>query len=196
MRRASRVSNVGPAPGQGAETAALRQALGCFVTGVTVVTARGGDGLPHGFTANSFASVSLAPPLVLVCVGDAVQHFEVYRECERFAINILADSQRVISDTFATDRPDRFARVRWREGPCRSPILEGCVAFLECAPWRRIEAGDHMILIGRVLAFEHSKGRPLACCRGSYASLPLESDAIGHEDGCPVRPDASARIRS
>jgi len=191
-----RVGNAEPAPGQGADTAALRQALGCFVTGVTVVTARGGDGLPHGFTANSFASVSLAPPLVLVCVGDAVQRFEVYRECERFAINVLADSQQAISDTFATDRPNRFAGVRWREGPCRSPILEGCVAFLECAPWRRIEAGDHMILIGRVLAFEHSTGRPLVYCRGSYASLPLEPDAIVREDGRPVRPDASARIRS
>ena len=181
------VSNVEPASGPGPDPASLRQALGCFVTGVTVVTARGDDGLPHGFTANSFTSVSLDPPLVLVCVGDAVQCLEVYRECEGFAVNVLADSQRAVSETFATDRPDRFAGVRWREGPYRSPILEGCVASLECAPWRRIEAGDHMILIGRVLAFEYSTHRPLAYCRGSYSSLPLERDDIVHEDGRPVR---------
>ena len=182
------MNDVEPASAPGPDAAALRQALGCFVTGVTVVTARGGDGRPHGFTANSFTSVSLDPPLVLVCVGDGVQSFEVYRECETFAINVLADSQQVISNTFATDLPNRFAQVRWREGSYRSPILEGCVASLECASWQRIEAGDHMILVGRVLAFEHSTERPLAFCRGSYLSLPLDRDDLMHEDGRAVRP--------
>ena len=174
------------ASSQGPDTAALRQALGCFVTGVTVVTTRGAGGLPHGFTANSFTSVSLDPPLVLVCVGHAAEDSEVYRECEGFAINMLADSQRALSDTFATDLTDRFAGVRWREGSYGSPILEGCVASLECASWRRIEAGDHMILVGRVLTFEDSTGRPLAFFRGSYLSLPLGCDDIVHEDGQPL----------
>jgi flavin reductase (DIM6/NTAB) family NADH-FMN oxidoreductase RutF len=182
------VSRIEPASGQGPDTAALRRALGCFVTGVTVVTTRGAGGLPHGFTANSFTSVSLDPPLLLVCVGHAVESLEVYRECEGFAINVLADSQRAISDTFATKHPDRFAGVRWREGSYGSPLLEGCVASLECASWQRIEAGDHMILIGRVVALEHSTGRPLAFCHGSYLSLPPERDIIMHEDGRAVRP--------
>ena len=168
------MSEVEPASGRGPDTAALRRALGCFATGVTVVTARDAGGGPQGFTANSFTSVSLDPPLVLVCVGREVEGLEVYRECEGFAVNILADSQQAISETFATDLPDRFAGVRWREGAHGSPILDGCIAALECAAWRRIEAGDHLILIGRVLAFERSSGHPLAFCHGRYASLSGE----------------------
>ena len=182
------MSEIEPASGQRPDTAALRRALGCFVTGVTVVTTRGAGGLPHGFTVNSFTSVSLDPPLVLVCVGHAVESLQVYRTCEGFAINMLADSQQAISDTFAMDFPDRFAGIRWREGSYGSPILEGCVASLECASWQRIEAGDHMILIGRVLAFEHSTQRPLVFCRGDYLRLPLDRDVVMHEDGRAVRP--------
>lgn len=168
------MSEVEPASGRGPDTAALRRALGCFATGVTVVTARDAGGGPHGFTANSFTSVSLDPPLVLVCAGHAVEGLEVYRECEGFAVNILADSQQALSETFATDLPDRFAGVRWREGAHDSPIIDGCIASLECASWRRIEAGDHLILIGRVLAFERSPGVPLVFCHGRYVSLPGE----------------------
>ena len=183
------VSAMESVAGGSPDAATLRRVLGSFVTGVTVVTTCDGDGAPHGFTANSFTSVSLDPPLVLVCVGHAVEGLEVYRECGGFAVNILADSQQVISETFATERPNRFAGVRWREGVHGSPILEGCVAFLECAPEQRIEAGDHMILIGRVLASEHSAGRPLAFCRGSYLSLPPESADVMREDGRVVSPD-------
>ena len=174
---------------QGPDTAALRRALGCFVTGVTVVTTRDADGVPHGFTANSFTSVSLDPPLVLVCVGHEVEMLDVYRRCSRFAINVLGDSQRAISDRFATEQPNRFAGVHWREGSHRLPILDGCIASVVCVSWRRIEAGDHMILIGRVLECEESTERPLAYWRGSYRSLPLERDGIVHEDG-PSAPPA------
>ena len=170
------------------DAAKLRRVLGSFVTGVTVVTTRDGDGVPCGFTANSFTSVSLDPPLVLVCVGHTVEGLEVYRECGRFAVNILADSQRVLSETFATERPNRFAGVRWTEGSHGSPILEGCVACLECAPVQRIEAGDHMILVGRVLGCEDSTGRPLAYWRGGYRRLALDGDAGVDEDGRPVPP--------
>ena len=174
--------------GRGPDTAALRRALGCFATGVTVVTARDAGGGPCGFTANSFTSVSLDPPLVLVCVGREVEGLEVYRECEGFAVNILADSQQALSEAFATDLPDRFAGVRWREGARGSPILDGCIASLECAAWRRIEAGDHLILIGRVLAFERSPGRPLAFCHGRYVSLSGERADVERDDARAVRP--------
>ena len=180
MSKAESVSGQGPEPG------ALRRALGCFVTGVTIVTARGADGRAHGFTANSFASVSLDPPLVLVCVGHEAQGLEVYRRCPQFAICVLGSSQQAISNRFATERPDRFAGVRWREGSYGLPILEGCIASLECAVWQRIEAGDHMVLVGRVLGCEDSPGRPLAFWRGSYRGLALGRDGTVREDGRPV----------
>ena len=182
------MSEIEPAPDRGPDTAALRRALGCFVTGVTVVTARDAGGAPHGFTANSFTSVSLDPPLVLVCVGREVEGLEVYRECEGFAVNMLADSQRTISEMFAADLPDRFAGVRWREGKYGSPILDGCIACLECAPWQRIEAGDHLVLIGRVLTFERSPDRPLVFCHGRYVSLSGERAGIVRDDARAVRP--------
>lgn len=182
------LSNVEPASGQGPDSAGLRRALGCFVTGVTVVTARGVDGQPRGFTANSFTSVSLDPPLVLVCVGHETECFNVYRQCSRFAVNMLGDSQQAISVRFATEHSDRFAGVCWREGRYGSPILEGCVASLECAVWRRFEAGDHMVLIGRVLACEDSTDRPLAYWRGRYRSLPVDDDGSERGDGRPTPP--------
>ena len=182
------MSNVEPASEQAPDTAALRRALGCFVTGVTIVTARGADGRPHGFTANSFTSVSLDPPLVLVCIGHETEDLEVYRQCPHFAVNVLGASQQVISNRFAAEGPDRFAGVHWREGSYGLPILEGCIASLECAAWRRINAGDHMLLIGRVLGCEESSDPPLAYWRGCYRSLALDRDGIVREDGRPASP--------
>ena len=152
------------------DAAALRRVLGSFVTGVTVVTTRDADGVPHGFTANSFTSVSLDPPLVLVCVGHAVEGLEVYRECRlvrgqhprRFPAGHLGDLR---DGTSGNGLPESAGG----KGPCGSPILEGCVASLECISGQRIEAGDHMILIGRVVAGEHSDRRPLVFCRGGYS---------------------------
>ena len=184
-----------PASGRGTDSAALRRALGCFVTGVTVVTARGADGRPHGFTANSFTSVSLDPPLVLVCVGEETEDLEVYRQCTKFAVNVLGDSQQAISERFATEHSDRFAGVCWREGSYGSPILEGCIASLECAAWRRIEAGDHLILIGRVLVCEDSTDRPLAYWRGRYRSLSPGDAAGVRGDGRPTPPAPRPRVR-
>lgn len=152
------------------------------------MTVRGEDGRPHGFTANSFTSVSLDPPLVLVCVGHETECLEAYRQCSQFAVNVLGDSQRAISDRFAAEHSDRFAGVCWREGSYGLPILEGCIASLECAAWRRIEAGDHMILVGRVLGCEDSADRPLAYWRGRYRSLSPDGDAGVHRDGRPIGP--------
>ena len=152
------------------------------------MTARGADGGLHGFTANSFTSVSLDPPLVLVCVGHETECIEVFRQCPKFAVNVLGDAQRAISERFATEPSDRFAGVSWRDGPYGSPILEGGIASLECAPWQRIEAGDHMVLIGRVLVCEDSTARPLAYWRGRYLSLPLDADVCEHGDGGPNSP--------
>ena len=179
------MSGVEAPPDASLDTATLRRALGRFVTGVTVVTTRDAGGAPLGFTANSFASVSLDPPLVLVCVGHEVERFDVYHRCSEFAINVLGDSQRALSSRFATEHPDRFGGVRWRPGAHGAPILAGCIAALECATWRRIEAGDHMILIGRVLRCEDSGDRPLVYWRGSYRDLSSDGDDIAHDDRSP-----------
>ena len=185
-----------PTPGRGPDADALRRALGCFVTGVTVVAARDAGGAPHGFTASSFTPVSLDPPLVLVCVGREVERLDVYRRCSRFAVSVLGDSQRAISERFATEHQDRFAGVRWREGSHGLPILDGCIAALECATWRRIEAGDHMILIGRVLRCEDSTARPLAYWRGSYHGLRLDPGAVVREDRAAAPPVPDPPVRS
>ena len=132
---------------------------------------------------------------MLVCVGREVEGLEVYRECEGFAVNMLADSQRTVSETFAADLPDRFAGVRWREGKYGSPILDGCIACLECAPWQRIEAGDHLVLIGRVLAFERSPDRPLVFCQGRYVSLSGERAGIVRDDAQRGSSGAVIRVR-
>lgn len=175
-----------PEADRGPDTAALRRALSRYVTGVTVVTTRDAGGAPLGFTANSFTSVSLEPPLVLVCVGHDVESLDVFRRDREFAINVLGESQRALSDRFATEHPDRFAGMRWREGSHGAPILDGCIASLECAPWRRVEAGDHMILIGWVRRCEASGDRPLVYWRGGYRRLPLDSqDMVDERPGSP-----------
>ena len=112
-----------------------------------------------------------------------MENLDVYRRCSAFAINVLGASQRALSDRFATEYPDRFAGVRWRAGTHGAPVLEGCIAVLECVPWRRIEAGDHMILVGRVMRCEESGERPLAYWRGRYRRLPSDRDDMADDDG-------------
>jgi flavin reductase (DIM6/NTAB) family NADH-FMN oxidoreductase RutF len=150
---------------------ALRRTLGTFVTGVTIVTTIGDDEAPWGLTANSFTSVSLDPPLVLVCIARTAGSCPAFLAARGFAVNILSDAQQALSARFASKRPDKFAGVSYRFGATGAPIIEGSLAWLDCAVRQRIEAGDHIILIGEVLAFERSARRPLAYCQGSY--LPL-----------------------
>lgn len=156
----------------------LRKALGTFMTGVTVVTTVDEAGNPRGFTANSFTSVSLDPPLVLVCIAHDALSYPVYAAADGFAINILADEQREVSGVFAGKTPDKFDHVSWRQESTGSPVIDGCVAWLDCRVHDRVEAGDHMLLIGRVVNFEHSVRNPLGFCRGTYLSSELEQDAI------------------
>jgi len=156
----------------------LRKALGTFMTGVTVVTTVDEAGNPRGFTANSFTSVSLDPPLILVCIAHEALSYPVYAATERFAVNILEDAQREVSGVFAGKAPDKFDHVSWRHERTGSPIIDGSVAWLDCRVHDRVDAGDHMVLIGRVVDFDHTAGNPLGYCRGSYLSSGLEQDAI------------------
>lgn len=149
---------------------ALRDAFGAFSTGVTVVTARNGEGRPIGFTANSFASVSLDPPLLLVCIAKTSRNLEAMIKTERFAVNILSEAQEEVSNTFARPVDDRFAAVEWHDGPAGSPVFPAAAAWFDCTMEQTVEAGDHVILIGRVVAFEGSDRNGLGYVRGRYFS--------------------------
>lgn len=149
---------------------ALRDAFGCFMTGVTVVTTLDAAGRPLGFTANSFASVSLDPPLLLVSISNRSANLEGFTGGPGFAVNILAEHQRDVSATFARPSEDRFAGIYWRRGPVGSPLLAGVSAWFDCTLERAIPAGDHTILIGRVGAFEATAHPGLGYYRGAYVT--------------------------
>jgi flavin reductase (DIM6/NTAB) family NADH-FMN oxidoreductase RutF len=157
---------------------ALRNAFGAFLTGVTVVTTRNGAGEPIGFTANSFTSVSLDPPLLLVCLAKTSRNFEAVTGSPGFAINILSEGQKDVSNTFARPVEDRFAAVSWRNGPHGSPIFADVSAWFDCSTHQVVEAGDHVILIGRIEAFEDSGLSGLGYARGGYFSPALSDKAL------------------
>lgn len=157
----------------------LRNAFGAFMTGVTVVTTPGADGAPLGFTANSFASVSITPPLLLVCLAKTSRNYEAFTGAERFAVNVLDEGQKDVSNTFARPVEDRFSSVEWHAGPYGSPVFPEAAAWFDCSLDRVIEAGDHAILIGRVEAFENSGRNGLGYVRGGYFTAALEAKASG-----------------
>jgi flavin reductase (DIM6/NTAB) family NADH-FMN oxidoreductase RutF len=153
----------------------FRTALGAFATGVTVVTTRGEDHA-YGMTANSFSSLSMDPPLVLVCVMSQSEGREVLERNGVFAVNILAHDQEPISNYFASrDRPrgrDAFRQVPHRGELTGSPIIEGVAAFLDCRLHESYEAGDHVILVGEVLLLSvEPEAAPLLFHGGGYRFL-------------------------
>lgn len=157
---------------------ALRTAFGAFLTGVTVVTTTDAEGNPIGFTANSFASVSLDPPLLLVCLAKRSYNYATLTEAKGFAVNILAEDQEAVSNTFARPSDDRFAAVAWAPGPHGSPVLEGAAAWFDCATHEIVDAGDHAILIGRVEAFTDAGSNGLGYARGAYVKPATLADAV------------------
>jgi flavin reductase (DIM6/NTAB) family NADH-FMN oxidoreductase RutF/ADP-ribose pyrophosphatase YjhB (NUDIX family) len=167
----------------GAGPRALRDLFGTFMTGVTVVTMHDPEGNPTGFTANSFTSVSLDPPLVLVCVANGTRSSKSLAHAERFGINILTDAQRDVSGAFASGSGSRFDHVSTFMEPGGPPLIEGCLGSLDCSRERIVEAGDHAIVIGRVLGFRRQAGRPLGYYGGGYVSFGLGSEALEQHGG-------------
>ncbi len=152
----------------------FRNACSKFATGITIATTTDASGRPHGLTANSFSSVSLEPPLVLVCIGTRSAVHETFFSATAFAINILSEQQRWLSEQFASSGADRFSGVEWTPGPLGSPWLDDSLAQLECRTYERHPAGDHTILLGRVEAVRiESDGAPLIYFSSSYRSLKL-----------------------
>lgn len=158
----------------------LRDAFGRFATGVTVVTTRQPDGTPRGFTANSFTSVSLDPPLLLICIAKTAFSCDTFCAAEHFCVNILADTQKEISGLFASQSTDKFDIAPWHPDAQGMPVLDGVLASFGCARHRLVDAGDHLILIGRVLTFETADGNPLGYYKGAYFDVgvhPALTDA-------------------
>lgn len=155
----------------------FRNALGGFITGVTIVTTEIG-GIPVGFTANSFTSVSLSPPLVLVCIGKSSSNYEAFSETDHFCINVLAENQRDVSQKFSAKGVDRFADLDWSSGVLGSPVIDNSIASFQCRMHQRIDAGDHDVLIGRVVKFDQKMGSPLGYCRGNYVLFELEQRVL------------------
>lgn len=157
---------------------ALRDAFGAFVTGVTIVTTRDEAGKPVGFTANSFTSVSLDPPLLLICLARTSRNFATMTGAKNFAVNILSEGQKDLSNTFARPVEDRFAAAIWSDAPAGSPVFADVAAWFECSMQEVIEAGDHVILLGRIDAFENSGLNGLGYARGGYFTPMLAARAL------------------
>ncbi|MFZ0887318.1 MAG: flavin reductase family protein [Candidatus Binataceae bacterium] len=149
----------------------LRRVMGHFATGVTIVTTRASNGKVHGLTANALTSVSLVPPLLLLCVDKKAESYPCFAESRLFTVNVLSDSQEELSRRFAVSGGEKFERVACRLGANGVPVLDGALAHLECRVVDAHDAGDHTIYIGEIESAETREGKPLLFYRGGYRSL-------------------------
>lgn len=148
----------------------FRKALGCFASGVTVVTTLYPETrAPAGVTVSAFSSLSLDPPLVLFCLGNRTSSLDAFRSYGHFAINILSEGQRDLSIRFASRSGDKWAGVAAEAGESGVPLIADCLANLECRLVQVVEGGDHQIFIGEVIRLKHQEGgSPLVYFRGAY----------------------------
>lgn len=150
----------------------FRETLSCFATGVTIITSVTRDGELLGITANSFNSVSLDPPLVLFSLDRRAYSLPAFEEAGCFAINVLRDSQKQLSNVFAKALADKWSGVRYEVWDTGCPILSDSLASFECETQATHDGGDHVIFIGRVMRMARSgDGAPLLYYRGAYCSL-------------------------
>ncbi|MGA7538994.1 MAG: flavin reductase [Steroidobacteraceae bacterium] len=154
----------------------FRGALGAFATGVTIVTARDGEGRDIGLTANSFNSVSLDPPMVLWSLAKSARSLPAFLAAPYFAVHVLAADQEELSKRFATRGSEKFAGLDVERGASQVPLLRGCSARFHCRTAFRHEGGDHVIFVGAVEAFDHSDRPPLVFHEGRYA-LAIQKEA-------------------
>ncbi|TFV55293.1 flavin reductase [Geodermatophilus sp. DF01-2] len=163
-----------PQPGPDGEVVdprTMREVLGHFASGVTVVTAQADEG-PIGFTCQSFSSLSLDPPLVVIAPARTSGTWPRLRALGRFCVNVLAEDQTALSVTFARSGVDKFAGVPWRPSRFGQPVLEDVVAWIDCELWAEYDGGDHTLVAARVLDLGDDPGRrPLLFHRGVYGLL-------------------------
>lgn len=148
-----------------------RRACGRFATGVTIASVLDSNGTPHGLTVNSFSSVSLEPPLILICLGHAVTNLAEFRAARYFGISVLTEHQRDVSDRFARKGHDRFNGTPWHAGETGVPLLDGALAEIECSAHHRFTAGDHDIFVGEMVAARVAEGEPLIYYASKYRGL-------------------------
>jgi flavin reductase (DIM6/NTAB) family NADH-FMN oxidoreductase RutF len=153
------------------DATAFRQTLARFASGVTVVTSRDGDGRDVGMTVSAFSSLSLAPPLILLCVDHAASVAPVLCTTDNFAVNILADDQEAYSRRFAEHEMDRFDGVKFTRGIRGIALLDGAVAHLECHAAAHHPGGDHTIIVGEVRSAAVFERPPLVYYRSGYGRL-------------------------
>ena len=151
-----------------ADSKGLRNALGCYPTGVAVMTTRDADGEHVGVTVNSFVSVSLDPPLVAWCLARTAHSIDPFMNADHFAVNVLAENQRWLSDRFASAESDKFSGVDFDVGNGDVALLRGTVSWFSCEIVARHEGGDHVVLIGHVTDFGTGKRDALLFYRGGY----------------------------
>ena len=157
----------------------FRTALGAFATGVTIVTTRDGEGRDVGLTANSFNSVSLDPPMVLWSLARGARSLPAFLDTSHFAVHVLAADQEELSLRFAARGSEKFAGLDLERGVADIPLLRGCSARFQCRTVFRHEAGDHMIFVGEVEAFDHSDLPELLFHRGRYSlAVPKPSAPV------------------
>jgi flavin reductase (DIM6/NTAB) family NADH-FMN oxidoreductase RutF len=149
----------------------FRRACGRFATGVTIATVFDKEGIPHGLTVSSFTSVSLHPPLILICLGHAVTVIEAFRAAQYFGINVLSDSQQKLSEKFARKGHDRFGGVEWERGESGVPLLPDVIAAIECKIQQRFTSGDHDIFVGEMVRGRVAEGEPLIYFASHYRQL-------------------------
>jgi flavin reductase (DIM6/NTAB) family NADH-FMN oxidoreductase RutF len=149
----------------------FRHACGRFATGVTIASVLDSQGTPHGLTVSSFTSVSLRPPLILICLGHDVTIIDRFRTSRYFGINVLSSSQRELSERFARKNADRFNGLEWERGTTGVPLLTGVLASIECAIEQRITAGDHDIFVAEMVSARVAEGEPLVHFASRYRAL-------------------------
>ena len=147
----------------------FRQALGQFVTGVTIVTTIDENDQPIGITANSFSSVSLEPPLVLWSLSTNASSKKAFSDAKYFGVHVLTSTQQELSDRFATTGIDKFSGIEWSLGLGSVPLLREYVALFQCRTAHQFPVGDHIIFVGEVLQFCKTNKRPLVFHGGRYA---------------------------
>jgi flavin reductase (DIM6/NTAB) family NADH-FMN oxidoreductase RutF len=152
----------------------LRRVMGQFATGVTIITTRDAEGRPYGLTANAFTSLSLDPPLVLICIDRKAETFSHFYASRYFVVNILTDAQQDLSTRFAKSGGFKFEGVAYETNAVGVPVLDGTLAHVECALVETHEAGDHVIHVGRVEQFGVRSGNPLLFFQGRYRQLAGE----------------------
>lgn len=145
--------------------------MGSFAAGVTVVTTTDPDGQPCGLTATAFSSVSLNPPLALVCIDKGAASHAAFAAADAFGVNFLAVDQVDVSARFAKAGADKFGETNWHKGELGVPLIDGTIGFAECKVAHAYDGGDHTIFVGQIEVAEASEGEPLAYFRGAYRKV-------------------------